>query len=206
MIVQWCCKGVKNLSPSEVKWILMGQVGLRCRFWQLNDPLRYDVAVERLTERDLDLHVNHYDEVDPATGIEVRNQTVFISLAAGCVERDALRRRNVLHPALRTALFFATERAQRPGWVFTCYVLLAVNRASRVPGVAEEVRELNHQRPYSHYWPEGEVAAKINVPSRQILCAEHWEPVGEATLRRTGGYRNLDFVHPDALLDLRQMI
>jgi hypothetical protein len=158
-----------------------------------------------MTERDLNLHVNHYDEVDPRTGTAVSDQTPFISLSAGCVDRDTLKKTNVLHPALRTALEFATDLAREPGWVFTCYVLLAVNRATPVPGVAEEVRELNHRRSYSEYSLEGEVAAKINVPSRQILCAEHWEPSGN-WLRRTGGYRNREFVHPDALLDMRQML
>jgi hypothetical protein len=206
VIVQWCCKGVGDMAPKKVKRILDGEVGLQCRFWQRHRILPYELAVERLTERDLDLHVNHYDGTDPITGKAVRDHTAFISLSAGCVERDALRSRNVLHPALRTALIFATERAQRPGWVFTCYVTVAMNPAARIPGVAEEVRELNHRRPYSRFRPEGEIAAKLNVPSRQILCAEHWEPAGKATVQRTGGYRNLGFVHPEALLNMRQMI
>lgn len=208
MIVQWCCKGVKDIGHDEVKAILQNQVGLSCRLWQeqADGVLGYPEAVGRLSERDLDLHVNHYDEDDPTNKRPVREQTVFISLSAGCVERNALSTRNELHPALRTALVFATEMGRSPGWVFTCYVLLTMNRAARVPGVAEEVRELNHQRPYSHYWSEGEVAAKINVPSRQILCAEHYVPVGNATVERSGGYRNLEFAHPEGLLNMRQML
>ncbi|HET7416361.1 MAG TPA: hypothetical protein VFJ61_01885 [Solirubrobacterales bacterium] len=208
MIVQWCCKGVNGIGTSEVQAILQDQVGLSCRFWQEQSDRRlpYAEALGRLSERDLDLHVNHYDEDDPATGRPVKDQTVFISLSAGCVERNSLSSRTELHPALRTALIFATDMAQSPGWVFTCYVLLTTNRASRVPGVAEEVRELNHQRAYSHYWAEGEIAAKINVPSRQILCAEYYVPAGAATVEWQGGYRNLEFVHPDALLNMRQML
>lgn len=208
MIVQWCCKGVNGVEPDEVKGILLNQVGLSCRFWQEQEDghLPYADAVGRLSERDLDLHLNHYDEEDPVTERPVKDQTAFISLSAGCVERNALRSRNELHPALRTALIFATEKAQVPGWVFNCYVLMTMNRATCIPGVAEEVRELNHQRSYSHYWAEGEIAAKINIPSRQILSAEYYVPVGNATLERRGGYRNLEFVHPDALLNMRQML
>jgi hypothetical protein len=205
LIVQWCCKGIGGIEPAEVRTILTSQAGLRCRLWQLLEPLPYDQAVERLTERDLDLHVNHYDAVDARSGKEVRDQTPFISLSAGCVDRNSLRKKHVLHPALRTALAFATDLGRRPGWVFTCYVLTSVNRAEAVPGVAEEVRDLNQQRKYSEYWLEGEIAAKINVPSRQILCAERWELIG-GSFRCSGGFRNLEFVHPEALLDMRQML
>lgn len=208
MIVQWCCKGMNDIGPDQVKQILSDQTGLSCRFWQerKDGVLPYPEALDRLSERDLDLHVNHYDEDDPVSGEPVKDRTVFISLSAGCVERNALRTRNELHPALRTALVFATDNGRTPGWVFTCYVLLTMNRATRIPGVAEEVRELNNERSFSHHWAEGEIAAKINVPSRQILCAEHYAPIGPATLEWRGGYRNLEFVHPDALLNMRQML
>jgi hypothetical protein len=207
MIVQWCCKGMCGIDTDEVLWIMSNQVGIPCRFWQeRTGGLPYDEAVGRLTERDLDLHVNHYDEIDPRTRRPVSEQTVFISLSAGCVERNAVRARNELHPALRTALLFATERAQKPGWVFNCYVLMAMNPAARVPGVSEEVRELNHQRPFSPYWEEGEVAAKINVPSRQILSAEYYVPAGKGVVEWKGGYLNREFVHPDCLLNMRQML
>jgi hypothetical protein len=174
--------------------------------WQLIDPLPYNLAASRLSERHLDLHVNHYDEVDPGEGELVRDLTAFISLSAGCIDRDVFLKTNVLHPAWRTALEFATDHGRRDGWVFTCYVLVAVNRAAEVPGVAEEIRELKQGRRYSAFWTEGEVAAKINVPSCQILCAEHWRPTPNEGFKRSGGYLNRGFVHPAALLDMRQML
>lgn len=206
MIVQWCCKGVGGIEHQEVRDILSSGTGLACRLWQLNDPLPYNRAVSRLSERHLDLHVNHYDEVDPDEGKRVRNLTAFISLSAGCIDRDVFLKTNVLHRARRTALEFATDQGRRDGWVFTCYILVAVNRAAEIPGVAEEVRELKHGRRYSEFWTEGELAAKINVPSRQILCAEHWWPTPTEGFERSGGYLNRGFAHPAALLDMRQML
>jgi len=205
MIVQWCCRGVGNLTPDEVEEILRDQVGLTCRYWPRGGKLPYGVALNRLTERYLDLHVNHYDAIDSVTGKRMCDISPFISLSAGCVDRRTLMRTNVIHPARRTALEFATEEGTQPGWLFTCWVLVGVNRAVGIEAVAEEVRELNHARRYSSYFTEGEITAKINIPSRQILCAEYWIPT-ERTLVRRGLCMNNEFVHPAAVRNERQML
>ncbi len=205
MIVQWCCRGVGGVTRAEVEEILGGQIGLRCRYWPPDRALPYDVALSRLTERHLDLHVNQYDSIDPDTGKRVFEISPFISLSAGCVNRRTLLRTNVVHPARRTALDFATASGTRPGWVFTCWVLVSANPAPGIEAVAEEVRELNHARRYSRYFTEGEVAAKVNVASRQILCAEYWRPAGRTLVRR-GLCVNNRFVHPAAVRDERQML
>ena len=205
MIVQWCCRGVGALTRGEVEHVLGDGPGLTCRYWELNDPLPTRMAYRRLTEQYLDLHVNHYTSTDPDSRRPVCDISPFISLSAGCVDRRRLLRTNVIHPARRTALAFATANGTRPGWVFTCWVLVAVNRATGIQGVAEEVRELNLARRYSDYYTEGEIAAKINVPSRQILCAEYWHPVG-GTLVRRGLCANNEFVPAAAVSDERRML
>jgi hypothetical protein len=206
MIVQWCCRGIGDLTRADVEQILAGGVGIPCRYWPWGGSLNYNVATARLTEHHLDLHVNHYEEIDPDTGQPVKLISPFISLSAGCVERRKLLHTNKIHPARRTALDFATANGTRPGWLFTCWVLVGVNRAAGIASVAEEVRELHHARSYSKYYTEGEVAAKINVPSRQILCAELYDPVGRGGFSRRALCRNNDFVHPAAVLDERQML
>jgi hypothetical protein len=205
MIVQWCCRGVGNLTRAEVEDILDNQVGLTCPYWPRDRALPYGIALGRLTERYLDLHVNHYDAIDAETGKRVFEISPFISLSAGCVDRRTLMRTNVIHPARRTALEFATDDGTRPGWLFTCWVLVGVNPAVGIEAVAEEVRELNHARRYSSYFTEGEIAAKINVSSRQILCAEYWIPTAQTLVRR-GLCMNSGFVHPAAVRNERQML
>jgi hypothetical protein len=208
MIVQWCCKGVKDLESAVVREILAGGAGLVCRLWQTRGRLPLKEATSRLTEYHLDLHVNHYEDKEPATGLKVRDVTPFLSLSAGCVQRIVLLETNVLHPARRTALRFATDWGQEPGWVFTCYVLVSVNRAVAIRSVAEEIRELHHNRRYSpHHW-EGEIVAKFNVPSSQILCAERWTPLSatDRRVRLTHLYINRRFTHPSVLLDERRML
>jgi hypothetical protein len=205
MIVQWCCRGVPDIGPDAVEAILGGGVGLVCRGWD-GSALSLEEAYARLTEHHLDLHVNHHNAIDPDTGLEVRDVSPFISLSAGCVERRRLLRTNVVHPAERTALEFATGYGTHPGWVFTCWVLVGVNRATEVAAVAEEVRELNHARRYSSYFTEGEVAAKVNVPSRQILCAERWVPARRGGFALRGLCVNNAFVLPSAVGDERKML
>jgi hypothetical protein len=171
-----------------------------------------DLSLRQLTERNLDLHINNYNFPDPVTGVPFHDITPFISLSAGCVERDVMLKTNVTHTALRTALEFATTdysqpgRPRCPGWVFICYVLVGVNRAVTIQSVAEEYRELNHNRAFSQWYWQGEVVAKINIPSAQILCAIHWTPDASGGPAIDDVLVNLAFTHPAAILDERNML
>jgi hypothetical protein len=215
MIIQWCCKGIRDLPERDVRQMLMNRVGLRCRYWIGCDPNPFPVAdaMEGLTEQGLDLHVNHYDYQDPATGRPYYETTPFISLSAGCVDRNTTVHTNKTYRAFQTALDFATiidhsqpAAGRRPGWVLVCYVLVSVNPAVSIPSVAEEIRELNHNRAYSQWYWQGEITAKINVPSAQILSAARWEPRPANTYVATNLLLNRRFVHPAALLDERNML
>lgn len=215
MIVQWACKGFAKMDARVARNILANGEGIRCRGWLAFDPKPFPLGrhLKRLTEQNLDLHVNNYSYPDPATGVPFYQTTPFISLAAGCVERDTLLRANVTYSALRTAFEFATTdysqhlRTRCSGWVIYCYVLVGVNRAVAIQSVAEEYRELNHARAYSQWYRQGEIAAKINIPSNQIPCAVHWklDPI-------TGDFHlddiliNTGFTHPAAVLDERNML
>ncbi|BCJ39425.1 hypothetical protein GCM10010168_63270 [Actinoplanes ianthinogenes] len=205
MMVQWCCKGIAKLGADRVRSILTGGAGIRCHRWtKLPSGVAFPIgpALRDLTEDNLDRHVHDY--------AGFRAETPFISLAAGCVERRVSTRTNVTHPALRTALQFATTdfaAGQRcAGWVFRCYVVMGMNPAVGVPGVAEEIRELNHGRAYSGWYLQGEVTAKINVPSVQIYLAERYEPDDEGVPRLTAAVTNPGFVHPAPLLNSRGML
>jgi len=202
VIVQWCCKGIAKIDRAAVQSILEDGPGIRCRSWQrLPSGTAFPIgqALRQLTEENLDRHVNDY------AGFGKR--TPFISLSAGCVERRMLTRTNVTRSALCTALQFATTDFPRggtcPGWVFWCYVLVGLNPAVGVPGVAEEIRELNHARAYSGFYQQGEITAKINVPSAQIYLAERYEPDSDGIPRLTASLPNPGFIHPLPLLNLR---
>jgi hypothetical protein len=215
MIVQWCCKGIQDLPVGAVRDILSEPEGLLCRSWFRLNSKAFPIsdALRRLTEYDLDLHVNHYNYQDPVTKQRYYEITPFISLSAGCVDRDTTVHTNKTYRAFQTALDFATiadhnqpNAARRPGWVLVCYVLVSANRAVSIPSVAEEIRELNHNRAYSHWYTQGEITAKINVPAVQILCAVRWDPQPPGTYVATNLLFNRKFVHPAALLDERNML
>jgi hypothetical protein len=216
MIIQWCCKGLAKLRKQDILQMLTDPTGLRCRdwqsYWQQGDAFPLQDAMRRLTEENLHRHVNNFNGVEPATGRKFCEVTPFISLSAGCIDRNVSAKTNITHRARRTALEFATTDYSNPakpacsGWVVYCYVVVGANPAVRIPTVAEEIRELNHGRAYSGWYWQGEVAAKLHVPSAQILCAERYEPAPGDRLRLTDLLVNLDFCHPAALLAERSML
>lgn len=216
MIIQWCCKGLAKLDKQDIERMLTDPTGLLCRnwlsFWQQRKSFPLAPAMRRLTEEDLDRHVNNFTGLVPGSSRKFCEVTPFISLSAGCVDRNVTAKTNITHRALRTALEFATTDYSNPtkpacaGWVVYCYVVVGANPAVRNPTVAEEIRELNHARAYSGWYWQGEVTAKLYVPSAQIQQAERYEPTSDGRLRLTDLLVNLDFCHPAALLAERSML
>jgi hypothetical protein len=181
MFVQWCVKGIhgndvagiSGISEKDAAAIIDDGIGILCRWWQ-NAAQALSVADlragirRRLTMENLERHLHDYDNVG--------DQTAFISLSAGCVEREAFLGTNLALPARVTALDFATHQAEIAGYLYVCWVIVAMNPAADVEGLAEEVRELSTYRRYSEYHREGEVTAKLCVPSNQINYWEKWVP------------------------------
>jgi hypothetical protein len=207
MIIQWCVKGVGGIAPDDWKEI-MERKGLICAWWQQIEPQPFPIGdvPARLTPAHLDRHVNNYSAKDPDTGLRVCERTPFISLAAGSVERHKFLRTNQIHRARRTALRFATQNGRRDGYLFTCYVIVSINPAVPVMGVAEEVRELNSYRRYSPWQLEGEVTAKVLVPPNQIKSCEIWEATrGRPKLRQVGVNSNPLFEDPRSITNVREL-
>lgn len=179
MYVQTCIKGVqggeRGINDTEAKEILAGS-GLQCNWWRRVNSISPATINERLTAAELDLHVNAYDEQHPNRALRVHEETPFISLAAGVVERSTFLKTNFVHPAHRTALLFASDFGQLRGdcYLFYCWVVVGLMPAVPVRHLAEEVRELNTYRRYSAFQLEGEVTAKVEVPSCQIHRFERY--------------------------------
>ena len=173
MIIQKVIKGIGGITEQEA--LLMLHSGITCHWWKLVDPLPNLEIPQRLTERNLIWHQNHYNTPDPREGGRPFNErTPFISTTAGTVERDTMLRRNILIPAWYEALRFATDSWQRDGYLFYCYVFILSKRAIGHRQFAEELRELNIYDDYSPFQPEGEITAKIIIPPTQIERVEFW--------------------------------
>lgn len=206
--MQWCVKGMALPGDGVAREVIDNRFGISCRWWQRIDPLPHGDIAAKLTAQNLDLHVNHFESTDPATGLPFCEETPFISLSCGTVERDTAAKTNFVHTARHTALWFGTRFGQEPvAYLYFCWVILAPRSAVAVQGVAEEIRDLNTYRRYSAYQVEGEVAAKILVPANQISRCERWEWNRESkTIRQAWTHSNPHFVRPEALSNVREML
>ncbi|MBT9317085.1 hypothetical protein [Leptothoe spongobia] len=173
MIIQKVIKGIGGISDVEAQNIL--DLGIQCNWWRRVGSLpAYEIPL-RLTERNLFWHQNRYEDADPnRAGRPFQEGTPFISTTAGTIERDTAARSNLLTPAWLEALRFATDHWRHDGYLFYCYVFVIGRQSIRHGFFAEELRELNIYTGFSPFQPEGEITAKIYIPSAQIERFEFW--------------------------------
>ena len=208
MDVQWCVKGLSLTDDATAREIIQSGQGLLCNWWRSSNIIRPSEVRDKLTEANLDLHVNHFGLTNPSTGQCVGDETPFISMSAGTVERRVAARTNVVHRARRTALWFGTNFGQAPvAYLYICWVVVAPRQAVEVEAVAEKVRDLNVYRAYSDYQTEGEIVAKIYVPANQIQRLEKWEWEQDGpSMARTEVFENPNFAAPTVLSNVMELI
>lgn len=214
MFVQWCVKGIRGrlssessnsgLTPDEAVSMVRDGQGVLCNWWRRVSTITPSERRQKLTAANLDLHINNY--------ASFASSTPFISLAAGCVERDVLYRTNRVHPAEDTALAFATENGTRLGFLFYCWVIVGLKPAVSIEAIAEEVRELNSYRSWSAFQLEGELTAKVHLPANQIQRVEWWRPTSRHRMERvtsppdwTPAYINPRFSPPSDVSNIREL-
>lgn len=205
MYVQWFVKGIASqdalgnavLGWDDAKALLLSGHGITSNWWRNKpggriSPPEVDAV---LTEDNLERHVHDYDHFGP--------DTPFISMASGSVGRDAHLRRNSVYSAVDTALDFATDSGAWPGCVFYGWVVTSLNPAVELSSVAEAIRDLNVYHRWSPFQLEGEITAKIHIPSNQIQRVEWWDLSSDVTapLRACD---NPGFVPPTPILNMRE--
>lgn len=203
-----CVKGVNGIDTKTAEAMLDGH-GIVCNWWRNAHTISPAARVERLTQTELDLHVNSYDQQHPSRPGRVCDETPFISLAAGAVERNAFLKTNFVHPAHQTALNFASDFGRLRGdcFLFYCWVVVGLRPAVEVDHLAEEVRELNTYRRYSAFQLEGEITAKVIIPSCQIHRAERYtisdDADGGIDIQLSKTIVNPSFVDPHTVTNIR---
>jgi hypothetical protein len=210
MYVQMCIKGVNGITTAEADDIIDGD-GLRCNWWRKQETIAPREYTGRLMPTELDLHVNAYDAQHPVRKGKVREETPFISMTAGAVERSTFHKTNFFHPAHRTALLFASNFGD-PGdrcFLFYCWTIVGLSPAVEVLQLSEEVRELNTYRRYSAFQTEGEVAAKIEVTAPQIEKYERyriWRPAAARVVKFSREEEKLNprYVDPYSIVNIRE--
>ena len=208
MIVQWCMKGMTLSNDQEARAIINSRMGILSNWWREVHEISPAARRDKLTAANLDLHVNHFLDTDPATGQPFSKMTPYISFSCGTVERDSIAKTNYVHTALRTALWFGTSfGTSDTAYIYTCWIIVGTRAAVEVEPVAEEVRDLNSYRRYSAYQTEGEVVAKVFVPDNQIQQCQKWT-WDRASRTVSPGWiqENPRFTPPDTLSNVRELI
>lgn len=208
MIVQWCVKGLQLNSDAEARAIIDSRGGLFCNWGRTVHEIPICDIPDKLTARNLDMHVNHFLATDPATGQPFYKNSAFISLSCGTIERDAAAQTNLVHRARQTALMFGTQFGERTiAYLYLCWVVIGPRSAVEVQGVSEEIRDVNTYRRYSQFQTQGEVTAKILVPDNQIRWCEKWEWDRPGRIfNLVDVFRNPRFVRPEKLSNVRELI
>jgi len=151
---------------------------------------------ESLTNQNLDRHLHDYDSFG--------DETPFISLATGAVERNTITQQNFAYSAIDTALSFATENWTKPGALFFCWVVTSNSPAVELSNVAEAVRDLNIYQRWSPYQLEGELTAKVHIPSNQIERVEWWNP-SHGHWHPEHTWANPKYIQPEVLSNIRDL-
>ena len=208
MLVQWCLKGVpwSHAFDDAAAWDAATTIGLTSNW--VRTPGNASAALQHawpaahaaLSDAALAAHVNAY--------ASVASRTPYLSLSAGVVERDPVSRLPIHHPAWTTALDFATRGGRGDGYVFECWVQLPGNPAPELPGFGEEVRDLNLHQGFAWWHHEGEIAAKLVVPPRQIRCVLKFDATQQPLPLSKGPASgvNPDFVPPERISNIRSLV
>jgi hypothetical protein len=172
MYFQKILKGiVADNDPAALHYLREG--GIHCRWWTRVGSITAEEIRTKLNERNLYWHLNRYDDPDPTQGNEpFCDHTPFISTTAGAVERDVIAQANWVYPPFMTALTFATNNFSAVGYVYYGYVITLGKKAIELQHFAEEVRELHIYTGFLPFHDEGEITAKIYIPS---VCLERYE-------------------------------
>jgi hypothetical protein len=209
MQINWCLKGIAesaSFNDAEASAVL-SSTGILSK-WMLANAAQTSQQAnidsqKALNASALDDHVNNY--------AKVVKDTPYISLSSGCIEYAGATLPPIRHPALRTALKFATNSGRQFGYVFRCWVKTGVKPAAELPGLAEEIRDLNLFADFYAYHRQGEVTAKLIVPRRQVEWVIKFGPdlkPARAPWTRPGRHhlKNSDFVGPDRVSNVIEEI
>lgn len=212
VIIQQVIKGVSNLTESQIDKIF--RTGIVCNWWRKRGYLPQDEVPDRLTDRNLEWHRNSFEKPDPFQGnAPFCINTPFISTTAGTYDRDLANLTNTFTPAWKTALYFATERWTKDGWLFYCHLFVIGKKAIQLEAFSEELRELNIHPGFSLFYPEGEITAKLVIPTAQIQRADFWSLSDAQAAFASGNLPaaslvkwNPNFVKPDDYNNLRALL
>ncbi|CUR59672.1 conserved hypothetical protein [metagenome] len=140
--------------------------GLLCNWWHRVTLLPRNEVAGRLTQVELLAHLNQYNVAVPGETYTYGQDSPFISTTAGTYQ--ATDKHYTHFPAELTALRFATKNFTAVGYVFRAWLPVLGRPSIALEAFGEEVRDPNQYPTAYGYHRQGEVVAKIAIPSSQI--------------------------------------
>jgi len=171
MFFQHILKGIPEAKPDEVERILT-KTGIRCNWWRRARRINSEQIKAKLNTGNLYRHLEHYHEA-PLTGDRPFGEdTPFISTTAGTAVEDYAAETIYIYDAFWEAAIFATRSFRCDGWIFYGYVYVLGKPAVELQEFAEEVRNVHLYPQFLRWRHQGEITAKIEIPSVRLRCAE----------------------------------
>jgi hypothetical protein len=196
MFFQYVLKGIHGIDRGQAEEI-MSKTGIQCN-WLRSGKASAEAIGSKLTEENLMWHLSRYEDIDPGTGRPFFEATPFISTSAGTVVDDFRRRRIYIRDAFFRAAVFATDRFRSDGWILHGYVYTLGRPSIELQEFAEEVRDLHVHTRWLKYRFEGEITAKMEIPSARLHCARLYQgPDLRAQLRRKEDPQPVDTIEND---------
>jgi hypothetical protein len=198
MYIQWCLKGIQEqagFSDNEARGLLRSGIPSNWLRQNASLPLwnRLAAVQQLFSPQALFDHVNDYESVGTTSP--------YISLSAGVVQFDNIYG-SAPFPAWFTATDFATSGATGAGFVYRVWTVVAPKPASELLHLSDEIRDLNLFRGFWQWNHEGEIAAKLLVPSRNIEGAVKID----RDLNILQAFGNPWFVRPETVCNLVEEI
>lgn len=218
MFFQKVLKGISNISKQEAEKIVLYE-GIHSNFWRAKKVITNTEVKDELTEMNLLHHLNDYEKPLPSGhkwedyGKTYGDMSIFISTTAGAIQRDDYISKNVLFAPYITALNFATNFFEDDGYLFYAYVMTLGKKSIALASFSEEVRELHIYTDFLPFHHEGEITAKVSIPSVFIEKAEYY--IGIDALQELDQGRlpmpvytinNPNYADPDDYNNIRELL
>jgi hypothetical protein len=218
MYFQKVLKGISGLKRNDATDMVM-DTGILSNWWRLKNRISTTEIKVELTHTNLIHHLNDYNKPLPAyhrwasLGKTYGEVSAFISTTAGAIQRDGYLKTNILFPPFLTVLDFATKGFKTDGYIFYAYLTTLGKPSVVLQGFAEEVRELHTYTNFMPFHHQGEITAKISIPSVNIEKAEYYD--GPQALKElklgnlpTPGHAisNPAYASPDNYTNIREIL
>ncbi|WP_027379097.1 hypothetical protein [Chryseobacterium daeguense] len=218
MNFQKVLKGINGLDDHLAQDIVDN--GIMSSWWRKAGTISPKQIKDNLNINNLDLHLNHYHKPVPVTNPlhhlhtgKFGDITPFISTTAGAITRDSYNKRNITFPPFITALNFATKNSKSDGYIFYAYLMTVGKVAVEMEQFSEEIRNLYVYTDFQPYYHQGEITAKILIPSVQIEKVEGYKGSDVKVAHAAGTiptpsfvYINPSYQRPENLSNIQEVI